>query len=83
MGNMFWLLDEKEHTLLKKSIIMKEDQGRTRVKVLDQGRRRTKVLERDFYCSKVIHNGSFFILFVLKHGEEKVENVVINRRIRR
>jgi len=58
---MFLLLDEKEHTS-KKSTMMKGDEGRTRAKVLDQRRRRKEVFEMDFFCSEITQNVSFFCL---------------------
>jgi len=62
-GNMFPLLDEKEHRQLKERRMMKGDEGRTRAEELDQRRMRMEVFVMDFFCSEIIQNFSF----VLEH----------------
>jgi len=62
MGNMFPLLDEKEHTPSKESRMMKGDEGRTRAEALDQRRRRMEVFVMDFFRSEITQNVSFFCL---------------------
>jgi len=61
-GNMFLLLDEKEHRRSKESRMMKGDERRTRAKALNQRRRRMEVFVMDFFCSEITQNVTFFCL---------------------
>jgi len=61
-GNLFPLLDEKEHRRLKERMMMKGCEGRTRAEALYQRRRRMEVFVMDFFCSEITQNVSFFCL---------------------
>jgi len=74
---IYFLLDEKEHTPSKESRMMKGDEGRTRVE--DQRRRRMEAFVKDLFCSEITQNVSF-----LSWSTEERERryVVIDRRNR-
>ena len=70
MGNMFPLMNGKEHRLLKGRMMAKGDEGRIRVGHWIKGAGEQASLRCITFVQRLRR---MFLSFVLKHGGEKVE----------